>query len=176
MLSTILVQAQRQLKRGPGSSILGGDVEAGSITENAFTTSIFSVGLLCVKVFFCLSGFLVFDSFLRNFHQKNAIQAFYLKRFLRIIPLWWLVLSGRFFLQKDIPVDVFVANLFFYLGDLTNSSRYLPIAVGWSLLAELVFYLFFPFAVRLLSLRGAIIFTAFFAGLNYLIFFQMFTQ
>ena len=102
-------------------------------------------GAICVQVFFCLSGFLVFSSIKKiSMNGGRVRRQFYIRRILRILPLWWGLLFFRYFIKEDFEWDVLLANMFFFFGDLGNDSQFLPIIPSWSLLSEEVFYIILP--------------------------------
>jgi peptidoglycan/LPS O-acetylase OafA/YrhL len=103
-----------------------------------------------VQVFFCASGFLVYSSFERRAGEgRFSIREFYIRRFFRIVPLWWLVLF-LVYIFEGISSDVLKVNLLFLFGFLSFDPVYLPIPPAWSLFVEELFYLAFP----LLFVRG----------------------
>jgi peptidoglycan/LPS O-acetylase OafA/YrhL len=111
-------------------------------------------GWVGVDVFFLLSGFLITAILLRAQPGLQAAKDFYIKRALRIWPLYY-VLLGVMFLEvlvyrKSYPVGLSVIFL----------QNFVPAwpALGtfnqtWSLCVEEHFYLLWPFAVFLLPRR-----------------------
>ena len=125
-------------------------------------TSFHGTGHLGVYLFFVLSGFLLTWSLLAA--PRINFTGFYLRRFFRIAPLFYLVLSVVFAVQLwNGRVDLFnlhikdewagyIRHLFFYQGD----------SVFWTIAAEFEFYIILPFLVLAL-LRGGGKVAAFFA-------------
>lgn len=127
---------------------------------------IFELGSLGVYFFFVLSGFLITYLLLQEKELKNtvAIQKFYLRRILRIWPLYYFVLILGFFVLpnfKPINIDYltdnfadnFIPNLGLYTLMLPNLAFALFFAVPhigqmWSIGVEEQFYLFWPWLIK----------------------------
>jgi peptidoglycan/LPS O-acetylase OafA/YrhL len=104
------------------------------------------LAVLSVDVFFAVSGFMLFGSLERiraGTPNTPLTLDFYIRRFFRIVPLWWLVLTIELFRQRLGP-GVYLANATFLFGFLSHDVRYLPILVAWTLFAEMSFYALLP--------------------------------
>lgn len=116
-------------------------------------TNFHGTGHLGVYLFFVLSGFLLGYSLL---HRPIHLVRFYLRRFFRIAPLYYVVLTAVFWVQqatrhKD-KTALFISDkwhgyflhLLFYRGE----------SVFWSVAAEFEFYFVLPLFVWFLNRRG----------------------
>lgn len=107
-------------------------------------------GVLGVEVFFVLSGFLIGSIILQGIVREPALASltnFYLRRWLRTLPLYYLVLFlNSFCLHISIPMRNFV-----FLQNFDEKALGF-LAVSWSLSIEEWFYLLFP-AILFLSLK-----------------------
>ena len=131
--------------------------------------SAFRLGWIGVDLFFVLSGFLIGGILLDARESKNYFRTFYLRRFFRILPIYYLwltlfVLATCLFgvsIGNVYPNDpsalkllpgyyLFIQN---YLRLPFGSFAWLWLAVAWSLGVEEQFYLVSPPLVRFLSLR-----------------------
>jgi peptidoglycan/LPS O-acetylase OafA/YrhL len=108
-----------------------------------------------VTLFFAISGFLITTLLLREKDQHGAIdlRAFYVRRTLRIFPLYYAVLLtyvvAVFALERDSEVgQAFFSNLSYFATYTSNWFVALDGRVifyfAWSLAAEEQFYLFWP--------------------------------
>lgn len=116
-------------------------------------------------MFFVLSGFLITRILIKSRHSENYFKNFYLRRFLRIFPLYYLFLFFFFILAPKIPALVtfnsidpshFPWHFFFGSNLLFSKIGFYPghiVDVSWSLAIEEQFYLFWPLLVRNLSLK-----------------------
>jgi len=99
-------------------------------------------------LFFILSGFLITNILLKDQH----IGRFLTKRFLRIIPLAWLVMLITFFITSPAS-NVYLPHFLFYANWppmwLTDSTGHF-----WSLCVEMQFYIFIAILVATLKMRA----------------------
>jgi peptidoglycan/LPS O-acetylase OafA/YrhL len=103
-----------------------------------------------VQLFFLLSGYIICKIYANNLNSKNNIKNFYIKRFLTIVPLYWLfiiifilfnfIFENKFDLKK-------ILLSFFFLDYLNPSTFYSIVIGGWSIVAELYFYTIFPILI-----------------------------
>lgn len=114
----------------------------------------FHLSGIAIDMFFCVSGFLIYESVSR----KKKITIFYLKRFLRIYPLYFFVIFLQtiyIFLSSEITYDLaqyFLWNsIFFNFLAPTANGVFEGLAVPafngslWTLKNEVAFYLIAPF-------------------------------
>ncbi|MFM1931931.1 MAG: hypothetical protein RL226_1234 [Bacteroidota bacterium] len=113
------------------------------------------IGLIGVEVFFVLSGFLIGGILLKSFetHQGDAgmLKEFWIRRWLRTLPLYYLVLVFRyFFIAPEVG-----SNLVYYFFFLQNNFYGISFMdVSWSLVIEEWFYLLAPVPLLLVFRRG----------------------
>ncbi len=118
-------------------------------------------GYLGVDIFFLISGYLITSILHLNFiENKFSFKEFFLRRFLRIVPVYILVIFltlivSYFVLLPNQLVDLstssissifFYSNIFFwkYLNNYYNPDAILnPLLHTWSLAIEIQFYIFF---------------------------------
>jgi peptidoglycan/LPS O-acetylase OafA/YrhL len=113
-----------------------------------------SFGWLGVNLFFVLSGFLITGILLDTRTKKNYWSGFYIRRFLRIVPLYLVVLA---ILKVALNCTwAYVILCLFYLANFALEFRIPGPGYGplWSLAVEEQFYLVWPFLVRRLRLRA----------------------
>ncbi len=110
-------------------------------------------GWMGVDVFFVLSGFLITGILLDTKHQPHFYRNFYMKRILRIFPLYYLILIVMlFFFAKPWP---FFTLCVFYLANFCSLFG-IPLTFGplWSLSVEEHFYFLWPWAVKFVRERA----------------------
>jgi len=108
-------------------------------------------GSIGVWIFFVISGFLITTLLLKEKLQTNRIslRLFYIRRFLRIIPVAYLflitlvVLNGA--LKLQVPSKSFLSAFLFFQNLPKLSSYNWYVQHYWSLSVEEQFYLTFPF-------------------------------
>lgn len=120
-------------------------------------------GWMGVDLFFVLSGFLITGILLDSKSKADYYHTFYIRRALRILPLYYAVLLLLAILTRTGCVNrsaswPFLIMSFFYLSNITELFG-VPMQYGvlWSLAVEEHFYLIWPAFVRSLSRRGVAI-------------------
>jgi peptidoglycan/LPS O-acetylase OafA/YrhL len=105
-----------------------------------------------VHIFFVISGFLITFLLIKEYaaSDKINIKHFYLKRILRIWPLYYLVLLSGIFVLPHLSNafgfngSIFKSLCFLNNFDLDAINHNLNIGVAWSVAIEEQFYLFWP--------------------------------
>lgn len=114
----------------------------------------FFLGSYGVSIFFVLSGFLISYLLLEEKSQTGiSIKKFYLRRILRIWPLYYLYLLISLITILIFGLDLNLGSLFFYIFYAANIPSILVttlplLAHYWSLGVEEQFYLFWPWVVK----------------------------
>lgn len=141
---------------------------------------VLKAGWLGVDLFFVLSGFLITGILLDTRDTDRFYSIFFARRFLRIAPLYFLVLAVIFGILPivwsfDSPeVDFLRRNQGWFWAYLPNwgfvyhrhafgNADWLWMDHFWSLAVEEQFYLFWPFVVRRFSSKSLISFCLFVA-------------
>ena len=110
------------------------------------------VGWIGVDLFFVLSGFLISSIIFNKIKNNNfSISDFYKKRFLKIYPLFLIVLILPVFFLNNVPIKSILSELFFMQGYITGLWQH-----TWSLCVEEQFYILFPVIVLLLVKANAL--------------------
>ncbi|MEO0527733.1 MAG: acyltransferase [Bacteroidota bacterium] len=117
-----------------------------------FLISYFNLGYLGVDLFFVLSGFLITRILVAEKKKKQfSFKVFYLKRAIRIFPIYYLtlILSGLLFTWKGFDyLAVYVGNYYFVFEQGLH-----PLAHTWSLSVEEHYYLFWPIILCTFKLK-----------------------
>lgn len=120
-----------------------------------------------VRIFFVISGFLVTQillqkqrSGLRETNERwKILKNFYIKRFLRLAPVFYLTLLVMFFFNVPNTRETFWWHVL-YLSNInfaiTNSYQEY-VAHFWSLAVEFQFYLVWPFVILFLSEKALLV-------------------
>jgi peptidoglycan/LPS O-acetylase OafA/YrhL len=116
-----------------------------------------TLGFLAVRLFFVLSGFLITGILLnyRNDEPGNALRRFYLRRVLRIFPIYYLTL----FVALALNVRSIQQGAFWHLTYLSNYvAPFHPEWMGpashfWTLAVEEQFYFVWPFIMLFVPRR-----------------------
>ena len=118
-----------------------------------------------MDMFFILSGFLIGGILLRTMESPNYYKTFYLRRFFRIIPIYylWIAIFGfvayfapsvRQALPKGYTLQMVIgAYLIFIQNFASPVLRVIWLEATWSLAVEEHFYLLMPACMRRFSLK-----------------------
>ncbi|MBO9204925.1 MULTISPECIES: acyltransferase family protein [Niastella] len=121
--------------------------------NHGFLYPFFTFGWIGVELFFVLSGFLITGILIDTKPKKGFIQSFLVRRALRTLPLYYLVLILFGIIAPFFgPTRWFAQYQFFFW---THTSNFLfldkgffnPLGHFWSLALEEQFYLIWPFIV-----------------------------
>ena len=106
-------------------------------------------GVYGVSVFYILSGLTLFYVYFDRIQlNRHDLGNFFLHRFVRIFPLFWVVTFLAMFVRDIVPSNTRL--LYNLTGLFAITDRHGYIAPGaWSIGNELIFYLFFPVFVIL---------------------------
>jgi len=120
-----------------------------------------------VTLFFVLSGYLITYLLLTEYKIENkiSIKDFYIRRLLRIWPLYFLTIAINLlyaYFSSTLTPDFFTTRLILYTFFLPNVASILFISGGfptqlWSVGSEEQFYLFWPWVIKLFRKKIKII-------------------
>ncbi|MEI6764190.1 MAG: acyltransferase [Bacteroidota bacterium] len=135
--------------------------------DKSYIESITLTGGIGVHIFFVISGFLITFLLLKEFEKvgKISIKNFYIRRILRIWPLYYIVLlGGMFFLPQMTHTFQFCGSvwknlLFLNNYDMVTSCHAPNVGIAWSVAIEEQFYLFWPIVFALLIRNQKLLFT-----------------
>ncbi|MGL4780480.1 MAG: acyltransferase family protein [Bacteroidales bacterium] len=104
------------------------------------------LGIYAVSIFFILSGLSLAMSWNNKQLNKQNTKVFFLKRFLRIYPLFSIIclltFLSKYISNQPLRLDTLFSNLFLYFSVIHPGDYY---AVGaWSIGNEIVYYIFTP--------------------------------
>ena len=117
--------------------------------ENAF--SLFNIGFAGVELFFALSGFIMIHVHRSDFGRVDRFGPFLHKRAVRVLPLYWLILTALLCAMALIPsigpdtppsLLEIISNYALFPGEKT-----MILELGWSLRHEMLFYAVFSFVI-----------------------------
>jgi len=138
-------------------SSIRGDVPA------AFA-SLSRMGSYGVDIFFLLSAFLIAGLLVREKERSGTInaRAFYMRRILRIWPVYFVFLGVTLVLSRFTPVqfpDGAIVPMLLFYGNfwIMLHGSFSPGGILWSVSVEEQFYLMSPLATRFLSRNGLIV-------------------
>ncbi len=140
--------------------------------HNFIFLSFSKFGWAGVDLFFVLSGFLITEILLQTRENKDYLKGFYIRRVLRIFPLYYgmllIVLVIFPFLSQFKQQHVYYMQnqgaLWFHLQNwlviFRQQPNYMPLSHFWSLSVEEQFYLIWPFIILFFkNLRKLVFFT-----------------
>jgi peptidoglycan/LPS O-acetylase OafA/YrhL len=129
-----------------------------------FVHRLFLAGFTGVDLFFALSGFLITGILLEARGEEGALKNFYGRRFLRIVPPYYLLLAFNFLVVEPLlpaalkpAVATSQAWYWTYFSNVEvaiDGWKNLGLSHFWSLAVEEQFYLLWPLAVLHLSTKA----------------------
>jgi peptidoglycan/LPS O-acetylase OafA/YrhL len=132
-------------------------------------------GVIGVYIFFVLSGFLITFLLIKENSKNGGINIFnfYIRRILRIWPLYYLILiSGIFIFPLFANTFYFDSSIWknlIFLNNFDMAKQGLNTGIAWSIAIEEQFYLFWPLLFYLFYKRKKLIIVSFLIfGLSYL--------
>ncbi|WP_420862176.1 acyltransferase family protein [Algirhabdus cladophorae] len=134
----------------------------------------FSRGHVGVDFFFVLSGYLITTLLLRERSRtgKFSLKRFYWRRMLRIIPIYYLVVSAAGF--NEIVLDgewyelAYLPYYYLFLSNFLIPEHIRLLAPTWSLAVEEQYYLIWPALLLFLPYRWVIPTLAILIGINWI--------
>ncbi|MBZ4190005.1 acyltransferase family protein [Niabella beijingensis] len=126
-----------------------------------FFGGIFRFGGAGVDIFFVISGFIIAYTSVHHIETPGALPVFLSKRFIRIFPTYWIIISG--FLMMQLLLPGFYRTLYsFDIKNILGTFLLLPDhtmvnGVSWTLTYELFFYVLFAL-VFLIRSKNVLIF------------------
>jgi peptidoglycan/LPS O-acetylase OafA/YrhL len=123
-------------------------------------------GAAGVDLFFALSAFLITSLLLKERQETGGISLkyFYLRRMLRIWPLYFLVIALGIVLSHTVANQnlpwYYIAGYLLFVGNWVHAIFGRPESIAfplWTVSIEEQFYLFWPLMVKVLERRGLII-------------------
>ncbi|MFN7847548.1 MAG: acyltransferase family protein [Bacteroidota bacterium] len=132
-----------------------------------FLNPFFETGINGVHIFFVISGFLITHLLIHEHREQQGINIknFYLRRILRIWPLYYLIMIlGLFVLPNLTSVFEFCGSYWMNLTFLNNFNIIennncfsTHVVIAWSVAIEEQFYLFWPIAFSLFYKKDRLI-------------------
>ncbi len=136
---------------------------------SSLVSNLCSYGRMGVQLFFVLSAFTLCLTFAGRMNEPYAVKKFYIRRYLRIAPMYYLGIlfyTGLLIANHGVE-SVSFANLashFLLLHGLNMAAFNNVVPGGWSIGVEFLFYLIFPFIFRkVYSSRNTLLTTLFFS-------------
>lgn len=97
-----------------------------------------------VKLFFCISGFIIYKSTVSLNPGWGSASFFARRRLIRIVPLYWavtLIYAAKLAMQGHSPALLDVARSLFFVPFVDASGQIRPVlGAGWTLNFEMLFY------------------------------------
>ncbi len=131
-----------------------------------FLNPFFETGKNGVHIFFVISGFLITFLLIKEHHLKGeiSIRKFYLRRILRIWPLYYLIMIlGLFVLPNLTSIFEFCGSYWMNLAFLNNfnvsesaNCFSTHVVIAWSVAIEEQFYLIWPIVFHLFYKRNSL--------------------
>lgn len=127
-------------------------------------------GRIGVQLFFIISSFTLMFSFERRAGEKNGTSNFYIRRFFRIAPMYYLaiVVITAYYIHLDaqnwdtLTTPWYISN-FLFLNTLNPYWIKTIVPGGWSISVEFLFYIIFPFIasrIKNINMSAVALFTS----------------
>lgn len=119
-----------------------------------FFHSVLGFGYLGVDFFFVLSGFIIYYIHVQDIGRSNKIRPYLLKRFIRLYPIFWVVMIPILFVVIFFPIFDFggvdksppgIISAIFLLPQSTSPL----LIVSWTMKHEVLFYILFSLMIIL---------------------------
>ncbi len=152
--------------------VVGFHTAAFTPTTIAFIDSVFGVGKLGVQLFFFISALTMCHMWEQRAGESHRTAKFYIRRFMRIAPLFWLAAvfyiaangMGPSFWAHDGMTGIDVGLTMLFLHGFWPHAISNVVPGGWSIAVEMTFYMLFPLVIGVignsrriyLALAGAI--------------------
>lgn len=136
--------------------VLGGHWHFGDEPYKSRLFGLLYEGRFGVTLFFVLSGFLLTARYYDSIHHKINFGAYWIKRFARIMPLYWTICSVVFLINLSDNIFQFQGGgrdltHFFVFFTLTQAFfddlKFHGVETAWSLTVEETFYLTLPLLI-----------------------------
>jgi exopolysaccharide production protein ExoZ len=132
-----------------------------------FCFNAFSFGGAGVDIFFVLSGFIITYTSVKNLNNRDKLFPFLRRRFVRIFPAYWMVITG-FLLLQFFFASFYSTTYNFTFSNLLGTFFLLPghamvNGVSWTLSYELFFYLLFALAFIIPSKKLSLVLAVLYA-------------
>ncbi len=130
-----------------------GSIEGALDGVPGFIRAVLGKGWLGVDLFFVLSGLLISGILIDSRLKPHYFRNFYLRRVLRIMPLYFVTLVVSWYFYGATYSSFFLVTLFFMANFASAFGAAVPHGPGvyWSLAVEEHFYLIWPLGARFLS-------------------------
>jgi len=127
----------------------------GAYGENINATFIsatsYDLGELGVKIFFCISGFIIFNSSKKMKPGLNSFSLFLRRRFIRVAPIYWIVTllyALKLYVHGNPATYAEFFKSVLFIPYSNDSGLMRPILLqGWTLNYEMFFYTLFGFGL-----------------------------
>ncbi len=113
-----------------------------------FPEKLLNSGYQAMRLFFVISGFLIFNRLsLREKSENSVFFNFYIRRFFRIMPSWIFIIAV-YTLIFDLSWQIVLANISLTFGFYSYIPKFMPVIQSWSMFVEEIFYILTPFLFR----------------------------
>ena len=134
-------------------------------------------GGLGVKIFFCISGYIIYKTTQSLPAGRDSVVDFMVRRVIRIVPIYWiatLLYSIKLSLQGNMPTIHELVSSLLFIPYISNSNGLMRpvLGVGWTLNYEMLFY--FVLAVSIFLPSKKRIYIVAIALIGFQIFFTLF--